>query len=298
MKQNMELRHLRYFVAVAEELHFGRAAKRLHIAQPPLSQQIRQLEETLGYPLFVRTSRSVRLTPAGKVYWQRTLRLLRAMEQDVEEMQRVAKGQLGSLHMGFVGSAMLTKLASTLRAYQETHPEVELHLNEFFSSRIVEGLENGSLDIGILRDSDPSEFVHFEPLYAEPFVAVLSRHHALAKRKRILPSALRFDPFVFYPRDASTRAFEKPLSICESFGFRPKITQTATHWLTITRLVGTGMGVTIAPASIRQIAPPECVCISLYGTSIGSQVEIGWRKGEDRPMISQFARIMKKALAA
>jgi DNA-binding transcriptional LysR family regulator len=294
MDRRIELRHLRYFIAVAENLHFGRAAQQLNLAQPPLSQQIRQLEAILGYPLFLRNTRSVRLTPAGEIYLERTRRIFHSLERDIREMQQVAQGQMGSLHVGFVGSAMLTGLPGILRAHREAYPSVELHLNELYSSRISAGLEGGTLDIGILRDADPSASLHIETLYTEPFVALLPAHHPLAKRRTLSPAALRDEPFVFYPRSASIRAYEKPLSICESFGFRPHIAQEATHWLTILRLVGTGIGVSIAPACVRSIVSNEAVCIPFRDVSVVSHVEIAWRNGDDRAMIDRFAQLACK----
>src|ERR1700748_302361 len=155
MDRDIELKHLRYFVAVAEELHFGRAAERLHLAQPPLSQQIRKLEELLGYPLFTRTSRSVTLTTAGEALLQRARRTLRNVQRDLEETRSIGRGDVGSLHIGFIGSAVLSTLPGIIRNYREVHPSVRLHLHESFTSMVLEGLENGSLDAGILRDSDP-----------------------------------------------------------------------------------------------------------------------------------------------
>ena len=293
MDPRVELRHLRYFVAVAEELHFGRAAEKLHLAQPPLSQQIRQLENILEYPLFLRTSRSVRLTPAGEVYLERARRLLRSAERDIHEMRQVAKGEMGSLRIGFVGSAMLTMLPATLRAYRETFPGIALHLNESFTSRVMSGLEDGTLDVGILRDGDPADTLQVTTLFSEPFVAVVPAHHTLARKRWISPEALRNEPFVFYPRSAGNRAFEKTLSVCEAFGFRPQITQEVSNWLTILCLVGTGIGVSIAPACVQHITWPESVCIPLRGVDVLSQVEIAWRKGDRRPMIEHFVPLAR-----
>ena len=294
MDEKVELRHLRYFVAVAEELHFGRAALKLHLAQPPLSQQIRQLEEMLGYPLFVRTSRSVRLTPAGTVYLERTRNLLQTVERDITEMRRVAAGESGSLHIGFVGSAMLSRLPKILVDFRASFPKIELQLHESFTSRVVEGLEDRSLDVGLLRDADEKEGLHMETLFTESFVAVVSVRHALSGKKSIAPASLSGEPFVFYPRSAGIRAFEKPMSICEAAGFRPRIVQVASHWLTILRLVGTGIGVSIAPASVRQIASTETVCISLRGVREVSEMQLAWRDGEARPMVGHFAEIAKQ----
>ena len=138
MDQDVELRHLRYFVAVAEELHFGRAAKRLHLSQPPLSQQIRRLEDILGYTLLTRTSRSVRLTEAGEVFLDRARRTLRNVGRDLEEARSVGLGEAGSLHIGFVSSAMFMTLPAILRSYRQAYPEVRLHLHECFTAQVAQ----------------------------------------------------------------------------------------------------------------------------------------------------------------
>lgn len=296
MDTDIELRHLRYFVAVAEELHFGRAALRLHLAQPPLSQQIRRLEEILGYPLFDRTSRSVSLTAAGAVFLERAQRTLRNVQRDIEETRSIGRGEVGSLHIGFVGSAMLTILPAIFREYREAYPSVRLHLHESFTARVIDGLQNGTLDAGLLRDSDPAEGLIATPIYSEPFVAVLPAGHPQARQKSISPSVLRDEPFVYYPRSAGNRAFEKPLTLCEEHGFRPQIVQEASNWLTILRLIGAGLGVSIAPACVRFIASPDVVCLPIMagnrGAKVVSNIELASFAGESRPIVNRFAQIV------
>ena len=291
MDHDVELRHLRYFVAVAEELHFGRAAKRLHLSQPPLSQQIHKLENILGYSLFVRTSRSVKLTDAGEVFLERARRTLRNVQRDIEETRSIGQGEVGSLNIGFVGSAMLTTLPGIFRAYRSAYPRVRLHLHESFTSRVAEGLENGTLDAGILRDGDASEKLNVTTLISDPYVAVVPVTHACARQKSISPGTLRDEPFVYYPRSAGVRAFEKPLALFEEHGFRPHIVQEATHWLTILRLVGAGLGVSVAPACVRRIASPEVVCIPLLGSKVVSEVELATAVGDSRPTVEHFVQI-------
>jgi DNA-binding transcriptional LysR family regulator len=295
MDQDIELRHLRYFVAVAEELHFGRAAERLHLAQPPLSQQIRKLEDLLGYDLFQRTSRSVSLTPAGEALLLRAHRTLRNVQRDIEETRSIARGEVGSLHIGFIGSAMLTTLPGIFRTYREAYPRVRLHLHESFTSLVTEGLENGSLDAGILRDGDALEGFEVITIHSEAFLAVLPATHPLARTKSISVAALRDEPFVYYPRSAGTRAYEKPLTLCEEHGFRPQIVQEASHWLTILRLIAAGQGVSIAPACVRQIASPDVVCLPLRGAKAVSNIELAWRAGDTRPIVERFRHIALKS---
>jgi DNA-binding transcriptional LysR family regulator len=275
MDLDLELRHLRYFVAVAEELHFGRAAERLHLSQPPLSQQIRRLEEILGYALFVRTSRSVSLTSAGEAFLERARRTLRKVQRDIDETRSVGQGEVGSLHIGLVGSAMLTALPEALRAYREANPRVQLHLYESFTARVAEGLENGTLDAGILRDGDPAEALTVTTLFSEPYVAVLPATHRCAGQKSISPAVLRDEPFVYYPRTAGARAFEKPLTLFEEHGFRPQIVQEASHWLTILRLIEAGFGVSVAPQCVRRIGAPRRGVHSAAGREGRQQYRVG-----------------------
>ncbi len=293
MDVGIELRHLRYFVAVAEELHFGRAAERLHLAQPPLSQQIRRLEAMLGYALFARTSRSVTLTAAGLSYLERARRTLRNVQRDIEETRSVARGDVGSLHVGFVGSGMLASLAAIFRAFREASPGVALHLHESFTAKVADGLENGSLDAGILRDGDATPGVSTEVIFSERYVAVLPVEHALAGRKSLSPAALRGEPFVYYPRSAGARAFEKPLAIFEQHGFRPVIVQEASHWLTILRLVGAGLGVSVAPECVRRLNSRDVVCLPLRGATATSTIELACRTGDARPVVARFAAIAR-----
>ena len=297
MDQDIELRHLRYFVAVAEELHFGRAASRLHLSQPPLSQQIRQLEELLGYALFVRTSRSVALTSAGEAYLERARRTLHTVQRDIEETRRVGRGEVGSLHIGFVSSAMLTALPRIFGAYRARFPRVHLHLHESFTSAVAEGLEDGSLDAGVLRDGDGRETMTTAEVFRESYVAVLPAKHRWARQKSVSPGMLRGDPFVYYPRSAGSRAFEKPLTMFEEHGFRPQIVQEASHWLSILRLVGAGLGVSVAPACVRRIATKEVVCVPLRGSTVSSVVELAWKTGDQRPNVRQFVELAREEWA-
>jgi len=294
MDSEVELRHLRYFIAVAEELHFGRAAQRLHLAQPPLSQQIRKLEAMLGHALFHRTSRAVRLTAAGEVFLDRARRILSTVLEDIEEVRSIGRGEQGILRIGFIGSGMLTSLPDVFRQYRRVFPRVQLTLHESFTSQVVHGLEIGTLDLGLLRDGGVADSLVLETLFSEPFVAVLPARHVLAKQKFVAPASLRDEPFVFYSPSAGHLAFEKPMSVFDRTGFRPRVVQEATHWLTILRLIGAGLGVSIAPACVQKIASPEVICRPLRGVRITSEIQLAHRAGEDRAVVQAFARLARK----
>src|SRR5277367_3469683 len=183
MNHNLEIRHLRYFIAVAEELHFGRAAMRLHIAQPPLSQQIRRLEEMLGHALLLRTSREVRLTAVGEELLERARYTLKKIEADVAAAQRIGRGEAGALTVGFIGSGMLTSLPKMLRRYRKQYPQVDLRLRELYTAGLVDALLNGTVDIGFLRDAGEIDGLKIEVLLAEPFVLFARVHGSVAWRK-------------------------------------------------------------------------------------------------------------------
>ena len=297
---DIELRHLRYFVAVAEELHFGRAAERLHLAQPPLSQQIRKLEEIVGYALFTRTSRAVKLTSAGESFLNHARRTLRKVADDVEEARSIGRGEIGFLKVGFIGSSMLTRLPAMLGRYRAQFPKVNLQLREFHTSGVIEGLLENTLDVGFLRDSGPIEGLQVEVLFSEPFIAVVPTRHPLARRKSLTGAELRDEPFVFFSPLASQRAYEKTVSICEAHGYRPHVVQEAPQWLTILRLVGAGLGVTIAPACVQRIATPDVSCKRLTFSSarnrVCSDIELAFRTENARAIVKTFCHLAHTTL--
>lgn len=284
----LELRHLRYFVAVAEELHFGRAACRLHMAQPPLSQQIRRLEEIVGAPLLTRTSRSVALTAAGAAFLERARRLLAAAEEGVDEAARIGRGEAGTLDVGFVSSAITLGVPERLQAFRKRHPGVHTRLHEGQTSQITARLERGEVDLGIVRDAEEREGVETTVLATEGFVAVLPGGHPLTGRARLAPGALRDEPFVFYPITAGALAYRRNLlDPCRAAGFEPRVVQEASNWVTIFHLVGAGVGVTLAPASAAEIRPSTVVAVPLSSRA-RSEVQVVVRAGDDRPAVARF----------
>ena len=286
----LELRHLRYFVAVAEELHFGRAAQRLHLAQPPLSQQIRKLEDIVGHRLLSRTSRAVRLTSAGEIFLARARRTLQSVQEDLEETRSVGRGEAGYLRVGFIASGMLTSVPRLLEQYRRRYPNVNLQLREYFTSGVMQAMGKGELDAGFLRDGGPAEGFIVKSIFSEPFIAVLPASHRLARRKSISARDLRDEPFVRFPQAAGARHYEKWLMVCEAKGFRPHVVQEAPQWLTILRLVGVGMGVTIAPSCVRQIASSDVVCCTIRDAEVRSEIELAYRADEDRAIVKSFAK--------
>lgn len=292
---NIELRHLRYFVAVAEELHFGRAAQRLHIAQPPLSQQIRKLEETIGHSLFQRTSRNVKLTAAGEELLKRAQQTLRKVAEDIDNTRRVGRGEVGTLTVGFIASSMLTVFPQMLSVYRRQFPEVELRLREFYTSGLLRALQDGTADIGFTRDAGSDEDgVRTEVLLPEAYLAVVPIRHPLAKRSSLRVSDLRGEAFVLFSPGVGQSAWDKVERLCRQGGFRPRVVQEAPHWLSILRLVSAGLGVTIAPVCVAGIADDQVRCLRLRDAKIFSHLELAYREDTLTELKSTFLALARK----
>lgn len=289
MGTQLELRHLRYFVAVAEELHFGRAARRLHMAQPPLSLQIRRLEEIVGTPLLVRTSRRVALTAAGEALLDRGRQLLRQSEAAIDEASRIGRGELGRLDVGFISSAIPLGVTDRVRTFRLRHPSVHVQLHEGYTSQILMRVLSHEIDMGIVRDIEPDPALEIATLVTEGFVAVVPIGHPLASRTRISAAALRDEPFVFYPRSAGERAFERNLAACHDAGYEPRVVQEATSWVALLHLVGAGLGVTIAPLSATVNAPSSVCVLGLRDAASTSDVQLIRRAGDERALLANFA---------
>lgn len=254
----MELRHLRYFVAVAEELHFTRAAERLNIGQPPLSQQIQALEAELGVVLFERSKRRVALTEAGKRFLVSARQILADTEQAAEEARRAARGEVGELRIGFTASLPFTSLLpGVLQDYRQHHPQVTLTLREMFTADQFEALRAERLDVGFVRytglEAPPG--VTLREIHRDPLRLVLNARHPLAEAAALRLAEIRDEGFISYPRDAGTGLTALVRQLCLAAGFEPKVVQEAREATTQIGLVAAGLGVAVLPA------PLECVHI-------------------------------------
>ncbi|MET3637898.1 LysR substrate-binding domain-containing protein [Curtobacterium oceanosedimentum] len=285
---DVDLRQLRAFLAVADELHFGRAAERLRIAQPALSQQIRRTERDLGVDLFVRTSRSVALTAAGRVLQGRARSLLDQAARDVDEVVRVGRGEAGRLDVGFVVSALPLGPIERVQAFRQRYPLVRVELTEGYSSSLLARIVRGELDLAVLRDPDPDPAVRFLPFRRERFVAAVPHGHRLAERLSIRGTELVDDPFVFFPAVAGAVATERNLAPVVVEGRRPEVVQEATTWATVLHLVGAGLGVTVAPESATLAAPDTVVLLPLQDDPARSELVWAVRADDDREILRNF----------
>lgn len=255
----MELRHLRYFLAVAEELNFTRAAARVGIGQPPLSQQIRDLEAEIGTPLFHRLPHGAELTAAGDAFLEAVRRIPDQVATAVRAAQRAGRGEIGALRVGFTSSAAMNPVvASSIRRFRDAYPGVDLSLQESNTTALLTGLRDGSIDVAFLRPGgEPMEDIASRTLPDEPMVlAVPLGHPALNRTERgcIPLGDLSADPMLLTPRAMGPSLYDAAINACHQAGFEPKLGQSAPQIASVLSLVAAAAGVSIVPASMQQLA--------------------------------------------
>jgi len=292
----VELRHLRYFVAVAEELHFHRAAARLHISQPPLSQQIRALERELGVSLLERNRRRVELTPAGASFLESARAILDSVDRAASTARRVANGELGSLSIGFVGSAMLSpKLPAILRDFRTRYPDVELHLRELPTAEQLEALVARRIDLGVIRGpvviSANAGVFDFVVIQREGLVVALPDTHPLATKTRLHAADLRGETFVILPRREAPGLFASLASVMGDVGGVPEDAIEVTEMQTIIGLIASGTGVSLIPASVGESERPGVTFRPLADPSPAIELQVAWRAGERSALRDGFLRV-------
>ena len=288
----MELRHLRYFVAVAEELHFTRAALRLNIAQPPLSQQIRALEEELGVQLFVRTRRSVALTDAGHALLGRARELLAATQALGPDLRRVARGEVGQLRIGFSSTLPLTNVLRDIVAdWRRSHPDVALHLHEMYSALQFEALRSGGLDVGLVRYNERApDGVRLTLLRRDPLRLVVAAGHRFAQRESITIADCRDEPFIGFPGDAGTGTGPLLKRLAAQAGFEPRIAQEAREATTQISLVAAGLGIAVLPAPLEAVRIEGVHYVPLQGEGASLVMSAATRSDEASERVLSFVR--------
>jgi DNA-binding transcriptional LysR family regulator len=299
----MELRHLRYFVAVAEELHFNRAAARLGVAQPPLSRQIQDLEREVGARLLERTKRSVALTAAGRAFLERARRALEQAELAVHAARRAAAGQSGSLSIGFVGSATYGHLPEILRRFRRRFGDVELLLSEMGSTAQQRAVAEGRLNLGFIRiprdragrDEALAELV----VQREPLVIALPKHHALARRESLRLAELRGEAFILFPREARPSYADLVLDACAKAGFAPAVAQQTQEVQTAVSLVAAGLGVTLVPESVRSLRRENVVYKTIGAPAAPvSELSAVYRRDDRSAVLGGFLGVMGEVMAS
>lgn len=292
----IELRHLRYFMAVAEELHFGRAAERLHMAQPPLSQQIRQLENELGFQLFHRTKRSVELTEAGEVFLVECQRLFRQLDQAVQMGRQVSRGEMGQLVLGFVTSATYNVLPVILRSFRTHVPNVNLELHELTTDQQLQWLRERRLDVGFVRPPIDDDDFELLTIWQEPLVVALPEQHALAQQDQVSLRSLTQESFILFPRSLAPGLYDQVISLCQQVGFSPNVVQEAIQMQTIISLVAAEIGIAIVPVSLQNLQRTGVVYKPLEEPTPKAEIAIVWKKQETSPTVQRFLEIVQQGI--
>ena len=293
----MELRHLRYFVAVAEERHFGRAAARLHIAQPPLSQQIKRFEAELGEPLLYRTTRSVELSPAGEVMLERGREILAAVDSVIEDARRAARGEYGRLAIGFTGSSTYALLPALAAALRRELPGVVVDLRgEMLTPAQVAQLLDGTLDLGLLRPPVHERDLQTEVLGSEALVAVLPVAHPLAAAEAVPLEQLEGEPFVTYPSHFRSVVHDAVEDACAAHGFKPVAAHEVAETATLVSFVAAGLGVSLVPASVANMTVQGAVYRPLEKDTTRVELAVAWRADDERPVLVRALDVTRSAL--
>jgi DNA-binding transcriptional LysR family regulator len=293
---NIELRHLRYFIAVAEELHFGHAAARLNISQPPLSQQIQILEQQIGARLFARTNRSVSLTDAGKQFLADSQQILSQVEDAAARAARLHHGETGELRIGFTSSAPFIKAVSdTLSTFRHRYPDVHIQTRETNTREQIMPLNEGALDLGLMRNTQLPETLVWERVLREPLLAMVPRDHPLASQPGVSLRELAREPFVFFDPHVGTGLYDDILGLMRRYDLTPVITQEVGEAMTIIGLVAAGLGVSILPASFRRVQLSEMCWLPIEEQDAVSEMWLVWSKHREQ---GQAARRFRESLLA
>ena len=295
----IDLKRLRYFVAVAEELSFRRAAERLRMAQPPLSNQIKQLETELEVALFDRTGRGIRLTEAGRFLLEEARRLLVQVGQTVDMTRRVGHGKVGRLAVGFLPSVGHGVLPSVLREFRSCFPEVDLRLRELNPDQQVQELHHKRIDVGFLYLPLEDRALSVEPIFRECLVVALPEHHPLADEPDVPLHALSDEPFILPPQHGVPGCYSLIMKACHGAGFSPKAAQKDV-WLmqTSVDLVAAGIGVALVAGSLRNLSRAGVVYKTLQDPSPTLEIGVVWHQDEDSPVLRSFLGVVDQVRRA
>jgi DNA-binding transcriptional LysR family regulator len=286
----MELRHIRYFLAVAEERHFTRAAAKIGIGQPPLSQQIKDLEAEIGAPLFHRVAHGAELTSAGEAFLQAVKEMPTLADRATKAARRAARGETGSLRLGYTPSATFNAaVPSAIRAFRRAYPEVDLTLEEANTMPLVTGLREGTLDAVFVRPGTPdTEKLQLRRVAEEPVVIALAKRHPVAALEKIDLARLENDPFLLFSREIAPGLYDTVVNACRKAGFEPIIGQVVPHMTGILNLVAAELGVSIVPASMMQVRVTGIAYRQIARQSPTTWLALAYRRGETSPIVRNF----------
>jgi DNA-binding transcriptional LysR family regulator len=295
-RPEIELRQLYVFAVVAEERHFGRAAIRLGISQPPLSQQIKKLETQIGHLLLQRDTRSVQLTEAGAVLLALARKLLEDVSEGIVRTKRAGNGEAGSLNLGFTATTALQMIPKILTASRQALPDVHIALFELLPDPLTEALDTEKVDLAIGREIIDIDKFDAVTLFKEPYVAVLpAQHRYAAAAGKLKLKTLRDENFILFPRDQASRNADKLEQMCREAGFTPRMMQQAPGWQTAVTFVGSGLGITILPSCVRSFKLPN-VTYKDIETSVTSTIYLIRRGNDRRRLVDQVFRVAQKSV--
>jgi DNA-binding transcriptional LysR family regulator len=291
----MELRHLQSFVAVAEELHFGRAAERLHLAQSPLSRQIRELERELGAQLFERSTRTVVLTNAGEVLLKEAREILAQLDRARWMVQQAERGEVGRLHVGFVSSAAYDIVPDLFTAFRSRYPAVEIVPHHISVSEQIERLRERRLHAGIVREPASGSPLVFERLLDDSVVVALPRTHRLVQCERIPLEALENEPLIFLRRKPWPEYYDMLIGACQRAGFSPNIAYETSDLVTLIGLVATGVGIAFAPASAHELTSRVVIARPIADCRLSVGYLLARHPDETTPPLQRFLELVRES---
>ena len=291
----VELRHLRYFIAVAEELNFSRAAERLHMAQPPLSAAIRQLERELGVDLFIRTTREVSLTDAGRAFLDGARRTLADAERAAEDARRAGAGDLGRLRIAYSWSTRFETLPALGRAFRASHPGVEVLAQEMWNARMAPAFANGSIDVAISLCPEIASELELAPIRKERLVALLPEHHPLAGQQAIPLSALSGEEIVLFPREIAPRLHDAFVAIYRRAGFEPQLRNESFHTGWDLGVIAEIPAAAMVPQSVANGLPEGIAAVALSEPTDALETCLVWRADQRNPAVEAFVTTARSA---
>jgi len=290
----MELKTLRYFVTLGEELHFGRAARRLHISQPPLSRQISRLEEEIGAKLFYRTQRHVELTPAGELLMRDASAILANVAEAMNTARRAGRGEVGKLSVGFFLGATYTLLPRILQNFRAQHPEVKLALQEMGITQVLDAIISGEIDVGFLRPPSADPAVLTEVLLREPFLAVVPQNSRFRAARSISLKDLADEPLIMYTPGNSI-LYTQIMTACHKAGFQPRIVQETRRPITMISLVRAGAGTALVTSSVQVTGSKGVLFKKIRGPLPMTEIAIAWRARNPSPLLQSFLKTARQA---
>jgi DNA-binding transcriptional LysR family regulator len=291
----VELRHLRYFIAVAEELNFSRAAERLHMAQPPLSAAIRQLERELGVDLFTRTTREVTLTDAGRVFLEGARRTLAEADRAAEDAKRAGSGELGRLRLAYSWSTRFETLPALGRVFRAGHPGVELLAQEMWNARMAPAFRSGSIDLALSLCPEVAAELELAPIRKERLVVLLPEAHSLAGEEAIPLSSLADEEFVLFPRDIAPRLHDMFVAIYRRAGFEPRLRSESFHTGWDLGVLADIPAVAMAPQTVASGLPEGITAVALSEPTDSLETCLVWRSDERSPAVAAFVGVAQSA---